>query len=332
MNKQIFGLGSFRLMLALFVAVSHLYENMIHGPAAYAVWGFYLLSGYLMALILNEKYGFDFKGVRAFFINRALRIYPAYLIALLIGSLTLFFLKKIHIDTIQFNPEFFLPSSILNWTHVVTVLPFIPSAGLPVSTSHALSLEIGMYLLAPLIARNKPTAWLCFLLSSLINIQLGFEPSSFPIRYATFLPCLLAFSGGSVLYHYKDLLRPASMPFFSLMVWFFFCLIWLRFSSWPWTFGLYFSLLLSAWVVLSLVDLKSPIDNILGDLSYPVYLFHVTIAALSGSLLHLKTRALSFCIFGVFFTFLISYFVVVFIEKPIRKIKLFSNVKNSSVK
>jgi hypothetical protein len=27
------------------------------GPAAYAFWGFYCLSGYLMTLILNEKYG-----------------------------------------------------------------------------------------------------------------------------------------------------------------------------------------------------------------------------------------------------------------------------------
>ena len=55
MKFNIFGLGAFRLMLALFVAVSHLYSEMIHGPAAYAVWGFYLLSGYLMTLILNEK-------------------------------------------------------------------------------------------------------------------------------------------------------------------------------------------------------------------------------------------------------------------------------------
>ena len=189
-----------------------------------------------------------------------------------------------------------------------------------------------MYILAPLIARNRHTALLCFLLAFMINFQIGFDPSSFPVRYATFLPTLLAFSGGGILYHYKNLLRPAIMPFGSLIVWFLFCLIWLRFTSWPWTFGIYFSLPLSAWVVLSLVDLKSPFDDILGDLSYPVYLFHVTIAALSGSFFHLSTRTFSYCLAGILFTFIISYFVVAFIEKPIRKIKLFSNVKNSSVR
>ena len=49
--------GIYRYSLAFCVAISHLWGGMIAGPAAYAVWGFYCLSGYLMTLILSEEGG-----------------------------------------------------------------------------------------------------------------------------------------------------------------------------------------------------------------------------------------------------------------------------------
>ena len=53
------GFGAWRFLLAVLVAVSHLWGGMIHAPAAYAVWGFFVLSGYLMTLVLGHKYGTD---------------------------------------------------------------------------------------------------------------------------------------------------------------------------------------------------------------------------------------------------------------------------------
>lgn len=41
MINNIFGLGSWRFLLAFFVVISHLYADMFGGPAAYAVWGFF---------------------------------------------------------------------------------------------------------------------------------------------------------------------------------------------------------------------------------------------------------------------------------------------------
>ena len=58
------GLGTWRFFLALLVAISHLWADMVHGPAAYAVWGFFVLSGYLMTLVLTQKYGTDAGGLR----------------------------------------------------------------------------------------------------------------------------------------------------------------------------------------------------------------------------------------------------------------------------
>jgi peptidoglycan/LPS O-acetylase OafA/YrhL len=48
-------LGTWRFFLAFLVAISHLWAGMIDGPAAYAVWGFFVLSGYLMTLVLMTK-------------------------------------------------------------------------------------------------------------------------------------------------------------------------------------------------------------------------------------------------------------------------------------
>ena len=85
--------GIYRYGLAFCVAISHLWAGMIGGPAAYAVWGFYCLSGYLMTLILNEKYGFSPRGLGRFAVNRVLRIYPAYFVVC-VGMFVLFYLSR----------------------------------------------------------------------------------------------------------------------------------------------------------------------------------------------------------------------------------------------
>jgi peptidoglycan/LPS O-acetylase OafA/YrhL len=74
------GLGTWRFFLAAVVAISHLWAGMIDGPAAYAVWGFFVLSGYLMTLVLTTKYGTAPAGLRQFATNRLLRIYPSFIV------------------------------------------------------------------------------------------------------------------------------------------------------------------------------------------------------------------------------------------------------------
>jgi peptidoglycan/LPS O-acetylase OafA/YrhL len=76
-------IGTLRLNLALIVCLCHLgpmeYEVAFCRPAIAAVWMFYLLSGYLMVLLTQERY----QGQRWLFLaHRALRIYPIYWIVL----------------------------------------------------------------------------------------------------------------------------------------------------------------------------------------------------------------------------------------------------------
>lgn len=68
--------GTYRTLLAVMVIFLHLGGMPVIG--GYAVFGFYILSGYLMTLIMHKNYGYTRDGVARYAINRFLRIYPIY--------------------------------------------------------------------------------------------------------------------------------------------------------------------------------------------------------------------------------------------------------------
>lgn len=73
-------MGLLRVLLALSVVIGHtapfLGMTMVGGKLA--VQGFFIVSGFYMSLILNEKYPADGAGTWLFYSNRFLRIYPMY--------------------------------------------------------------------------------------------------------------------------------------------------------------------------------------------------------------------------------------------------------------
>ncbi|WP_354677880.1 acyltransferase family protein [Cupriavidus plantarum] len=88
-------MGSFRLLLAIAVVVAHsapLFGLQLTGGAV-AVQAFYIVSGFYVSLILNEKYEPGAAGTRLFYSNRFLRIYPIYWTVLL-ASIALSFVER----------------------------------------------------------------------------------------------------------------------------------------------------------------------------------------------------------------------------------------------
>ena len=315
------GFGAWRFLLAFFVAISHLYSGMIHGPAAYAVWGFFVLSGYLMTYVLTTKYGFTRDGIRDYAFNRFLRIFPSYWIVSLIGVATILYMQTRGINLAELNPEFQLPHNTSGWAFVVTLLPAFPRSGMPVPVSSALATEVGAYILIPLMAISRPAAWLGLLLSFFMNAAYGFESSSFAVRYSSFLTGLLPFCIGILACHYRASLRRLAAPFLSVTAWLLHCLIWLYYDPWPWTYGLYSSALLSAWVVISLSAVKAgKLDSWLGDLSYPIYLIHTTAAAWLVPIMGFG-RSWQFFVWSFLVTLLLSALVVIAIDRPLGRKK-----------
>jgi peptidoglycan/LPS O-acetylase OafA/YrhL len=293
---------------------------MVQGYAAYAVWAFFVLSGYLMTFVVKHKYGFDRKGLADFAFNRFLRIYPSYFVALALGVVTIYWLAHNCVEPSRLNPEFALPHR-WGWLNPLTLLPIFPRSGLPVAVSNALSIEIGAYFLIPLMARSASTAWIALFISALSTYDLGFHSATFAQRYVEFLPCLMTFATGSLLCHYRDALLRYAMPRTSVLIWLIHGGLWLKWDWVPWTIGLYTSMVLSAWVTLSLTAHKSSkFDALLGDMSYPVYLIHTSIGACF--LLQFGYDR-SFVFFATAFgvTLVASYLMAMGLERPLHTLK-----------
>jgi peptidoglycan/LPS O-acetylase OafA/YrhL len=78
--------GTLRLFLALLVAISHVHFRPFGlNPGVIAVIVFYLLSGYVMTAQLRTRFQ-GLQGAPRFFTDRLLRVYPQYLLFLLVTS------------------------------------------------------------------------------------------------------------------------------------------------------------------------------------------------------------------------------------------------------
>jgi peptidoglycan/LPS O-acetylase OafA/YrhL len=96
-------MGSFRLLLAATVMLGHFvpfYPQhlpfLIYGSAS--VPAFYIVSGFLITLVLREKYQ---SRAGLFYSNRALRIFPLYWAALAIFLLVNWLVAEGHLPGLQ---------------------------------------------------------------------------------------------------------------------------------------------------------------------------------------------------------------------------------------
>ncbi len=323
-----FSLNSWRFWLAFMVAISHLLDGFTQGPAAYAVWGFFVMSGFLMTLTLKVKYFVVDEGIKKYAINRFLRIYPMYVCSLALGFIVLIFARKHSIDPHYLNPEFGFPQSLLQLIQNIIPLPFFDQKNLLVPVAWALFIELFAYLIMPLLAREKNVAWMAFIIGSLANYQLGVDLSTFVFRYSGIGTSMMAFSMGALLVHYKDKLDIIAMPKISVFAWLLNCSVWYYNDLYPWGYGLYVSLILSAWVTISLIDIKpSRLGNFLGEISYPVYLTHTAIG-IAVSIFTGAARTFTMFSISFFLCILISSLFVLLIDRNIEKFK-YHNTKLS---
>ena len=152
-------LGLFRYLLAMMVVLSHLWPWTAWWQGTYAVFGFYVISGYLMTLVLNGSYS-GRGGWKRYGLNRLLRIFPPYLFVLLL-SLVLVFLAP-GLATVPVAMELTFgqvvrsPDTLGDWfANLTLVLPW-SNGNLAVSQAWSLRIELVFYaLMIPIVTRRK---------------------------------------------------------------------------------------------------------------------------------------------------------------------------------
>lgn len=275
------------------VVVNHLYLPLLLGQ--YAVFGFYIVSGYLMTLVMQNSYGYGGWGRARFAINRILRLFPMYWFACL---LTILLIQAVGEDWARsFHRSMFLPAN--GGDALRNLLLYYP-AWHPndldprlVPPSWALTVELFFYGLICLgISKTGRRVALWFgvsLFYFLVSYGMGLahEDRYFPIPAAS-----LPFSMGSALYFMSRdgkahaLLEKAELTAGRLFVAMlantgFWMVMQGVFEVGPVSeLGFYINMLLCTALVFRLanggkiVALKQGTDEWIGDFSYPIYLLH----------------------------------------------------------
>jgi len=308
---------------------------------AYAVFGFYCLSGYLMTLIMQTKYGYTYSGITKYGINRFLRIYPIYWVSALL-SIALIWCTSNEI-TSNYHSSIYLPTGFSEFArNLMLFFPFSESPRLT-PPAWALTVEIFFYFLIGMgISKTKLISLIWFGLSITYHLSTFLFQLNWDI-FSTIIAASLPFSTGALIFHFKNEVNVTRyfnsllfgkhkyLPYFLALA---ILINWAIGYMLSQSIGLFFytNYILCAFMVVVLADIKDlpfisrRFDNWMGDFSYPIYLFHYQIGFILIVLfakfgISLKRPDLILMSASLPVLFLFSWIITVSLEKPIEIIR-----------
>ena len=276
--------GGLRLLLATAVVVMHL-TDLTRTSGYQAVFGFYVLSGYLITRVINERYGWSLAGRMRFALNRALRIYPPYWAC---AALSLVIVGAVPVLAESMNIGLSWPDTAREWLLNAIIIGHTPpgeTARLipPVWSLHVELVFYGAMCLGLSRAPRLSLAWLLasvlLTLALVCRVYLGGDSFTHTLYFSTAAGSL-PFAAGACTYWLSQRWRPAVRPHrvFGAV-----CAFMLACSVAHMVMPGRLALLVSIWSVIPVACFATiclaqhragRIDRIAGDLSYPVYLLH----------------------------------------------------------
>lgn len=309
-------MGAMRLLLALSVVYGHAGLISAIGfplvPGDTAVEVFYGISGFYMALVLNEYYRPENSTYRLFIGNRFARLFPAYgviLLATLVLAAVVAAQRQEQlpfIDSWRTLPQlppyvttFILGSQVvfvgLDLTQFMSFHngslslvsdfydPHALAGVLAVPPAWTLGLEFAFYLIAPLIVRRSVKAIVILFFCSIafrLFLQFDFELYNDPWSYRFFPSELALFLVGVLGYRvYRSLENGRDMRLLALFTGVCFCVAGAvlvnRWHGWSRvaSTGLLLLLLLAIPFLFRICK-TNRLDRFVGELSYPIYICH----------------------------------------------------------
>lgn len=196
--------GTYRAILALMVAASHIGGAPVLG--AYAVFGFYTLSGYLMTLVMHRSYGYGGGGLGRYALNRFLRIYPIYWVSILVSVIVIGLAGRSEAERFYF--VFFLPETTASWMQ--NLLLYFPLRWSPRLSPAAWSLTIEIFFYCCIglgLSRRRGLTLAWFAAGVAYHAAITVLGLGWTHRYFTLPAASLPFATGALVYHFRDRLR-----------------------------------------------------------------------------------------------------------------------------
>ena len=349
-------MGILRFALAVAVLIVHsepiLGVTLMNGDTA--VTSFFVISGFLITLILRTKY---INATRIFFINRLLRIYPPYLFALIFSIVIFYFIpngnhnpfsnvRSDDLHTIILSSISNISLIGANWVPFFSILRegglIFPNFAFPgaiaygahnaifVPQNWTLSIELMFYFLAPFVVRRRLWVPIAFLLLSIYFaelIQNYASDNTYRINDdSLFIAQLRFFLFGAIavyIYEYLEnhkfkLLQNRLFQFTSFIT----AGLALYFSEkillllGDYQELLYFYIALTLPGVISIKD-RLGFINMLGNYSYPIYLLHYPVAKSLAKWLPVEFKG----IFTLLVTILVSAIYLQIIEPQVTALR-----------
>lgn len=312
---------------------------------------FYVISGYLITMVLNDTYEFRLK---EFATNRFLRLYPSYFFILLIGLLssTLTGFSSFHpswggpVQTIDIAGNILM----FPWAFLADSSNHVNFTGLEIfnsSTPHyriipstwSVGIEICCYFILWLYAgRSIKTAMTTIILASFWHFFVTYKDLDPMLKYYPIPAALLPFGLGALAYHlskiYSKIIKPRNSSRTQSMI--LSTCIALFLMNWLATTYLSESLLNSSLYYLNtaiafitvLAINKSRLsgaigkaDKLFGDLAYPLFLCHFVFAFIATKLFDVAPRGWENFAYSYALSIISSYIAIKMIDKPINKIR-----------
>lgn len=267
-------MGTYRLLLAIIVAMSHMEVTFFgYNPGVSAVISFFVISGFVMTALIERNFS-TLKQVPAFYVDRALRLYPQFIFYFVISCAILSvsiadnpYAKGLTAENIVLSLAI-VPLAF--WMYDITSVTILPPAW-------SLGLECLFYIVIPfLVVLNLRKS--AFVASFFVFCAAFFSYIHADFWAYRLLPgVLFMFLCGSYLYNRgSGVLLVVGVTILAL-----FCCVAIQFAVLPqgiWNTEITAGIAIGVPVVHFLSKIKSnKIDKFLGDISYGVFLNHFVV-------------------------------------------------------
>jgi peptidoglycan/LPS O-acetylase OafA/YrhL len=324
-------MGYFRFSLIIAVVYYHLAGQMIAGPAA--VYGFFLLSGYVITLVTAEIYNKGWRSKWYFMANRAARVWPTYLACL---AVALACMALVGFTTGFYQREFLFPSSPESWLVQFSIVGLSDFAGerwperiLPPAWS--LSTEIVYYLIIGLITgSSRRLTAAAFGVAIAISAYLLFNDYPYRYFYFSIQGPAVAFFTGAMFYHYRGVFQGMYLRETWLLIILANAVLYL-----PDLIGLqrkevlvlyittfYLSYIVMCLHILSQKARPGRFEQFLADITYPMFLLHWPVGAVICYYWFGDYRRDTDVFLLAFpLTFIVSAAIVYAVEMPMKRVR-----------